>query len=118
VIKSIGLSLFKGDDTYLQAVISMALTRQQVEHVARLARLGLSEAEKEAFTVQLSRILEHVESMAQVSTADVDPTYQAVALSNVLREDKPLPSLDREKVLSQAPEAEAGCFKVPKITEG
>jgi aspartyl-tRNA(Asn)/glutamyl-tRNA(Gln) amidotransferase subunit C len=96
----------------------MALTRSQVEHVARLARLGLSEAEKEAFTEQLSRILEHVEMLNRLDTRDVPPTYHAVALQNVLREDKPHPSLDREKVLSQAPEAEAGCFKVPKITEG
>lgn len=96
----------------------MALTRNQVEHVAKLARLGLSEAEKEAFTVQLSRILEHVESLNRLETGDVPPTYHAVALQNVLREDKPHQSLDREKVLSQAPDAEAGCFKVPKITEG
>ncbi|HEY3364311.1 MAG TPA: Asp-tRNA(Asn)/Glu-tRNA(Gln) amidotransferase subunit GatC [Symbiobacteriaceae bacterium] len=96
----------------------MALTRSQVEHVSRLARLGLSEVEKEHLTEQLSRILEHVESMNRLNTTDVTPTYHAVALQNVLREDKPHQSLDRAKVLSQAPEAEAGCFKVPKITEG
>lgn len=96
----------------------MALTRKQVEHVARLARLGLSEAEKDAFTEQLSRILEHVENMERLDTKEVPPTYHVVALENVLREDKPHQSLDREKVLKQAPAAEAGCFKVPKITEG
>lgn len=96
----------------------MALTRSQVEYVARLARLGLSEVETEAFTEQLSRILEHVESLNRLDTSNVLPTYNAVALQNVLREDKPHQSLDREKVLSQAPAAEAGCFKVPKITEG
>lgn len=96
----------------------MALTRSQVEHVARLARLSLSEEEKGAFTEQLGRILEHVESLDRLNTTDVPPTYNAVALQNVLREDKPHTSLDRAKVLSQAPEAEAGCFKVPKITEG
>jgi aspartyl-tRNA(Asn)/glutamyl-tRNA(Gln) amidotransferase subunit C len=96
----------------------MALTRNQVEHVAKLARLGLNEAEKDAFTEQLSRILEHVESMDRLNTDNVPPTYHAVALQNVLRADKPHESLNREKVLSQAPEAEAGCFKVPKITEG
>lgn len=96
----------------------MALTRSQVEHVARLARLGLSEEEKEAFTEQLSRILDHVESLNRLDTKDVPPTYHAVALQNVLREDKPHQSLNREKVLGQAPKAEAGCFKVPKITEG
>lgn len=96
----------------------MALTRSQVEHVARLARLGLTESEKESLTHQLSRILEHVESLNRLDTRDVPPTYHAVALQNVLREDKPHHSLDRSKVLSQAPDSEAGCFKVPKITEG
>jgi len=96
----------------------MALTRSQVEHVARLARLSLSEPETVAFTEQLSRILEHVESLNRLDAADVPPTYHAVALQNVLREDKPHVSLDRDKVLAQAPQAEAGCFKVPKITEG
>ena len=96
----------------------MALTRSQVEHVAKLARLGLSEAETETYTVQLSRILEHVESLNRLDTSDVPPTYHAVALQNVLRKDEPHQSLNREKLLSQAPDAEAGCFKVPKITEG
>lgn len=96
----------------------MALTRSQVEHVARLARLSLSEPETVAFTEQLSRILEHVESLNRLDVKEVPPTYHAVALQNVLREDKPHVSLDREKVLAQAPQAEAGCFKVPKITEG
>ncbi|MFZ5816042.1 MAG: Asp-tRNA(Asn)/Glu-tRNA(Gln) amidotransferase subunit GatC [Bacillota bacterium] len=96
----------------------MALTRSQVEHVARLARLSLTEAEMETYTEQLSRILEHVESLNRLDTADVPPTYHAVALQNVLREDKPHVSLDRAKVLDQAPQTEAGCFKVPKITEG
>lgn len=96
----------------------MALTPTQVEHVARLARLSLTEAEKQAFTVQLSRILEHVDRLNTVDTEAVPPTYHAVALQNVLREDEPHQSLDRAKVLSQAPDAEAGCFKVPKITEG
>lgn len=96
----------------------MALTRKQVEHVARLARLGLTEEEKEAFTVQLSRILDHVNRLNELDTQNVPPTYHVVALQNVLREDEPHQSLDREKVLSQAPAAEAGCFMVPKITEG
>jgi aspartyl-tRNA(Asn)/glutamyl-tRNA(Gln) amidotransferase subunit C len=102
----------------IRVVISMALTRSQVEYVARLARLGLTENETEAFTEQLSRILEHVDSLNRVDTTGVPPTYHAVALKNVLREDKSHQSLDRDKVLSQAPSAESGCFKVPKITEG
>lgn len=96
----------------------MALTHKDVVHVAKLARLSLTDAETHAFTEQLSRILEHVESLNRLDTREVPPTYHAVALDNVLREDKPHQSLDRAKVLSQAPESEAGCFKVPKITEG
>jgi len=99
-------------------VTVMAITRSQVEHVAKLARLTLSEAEIEAFTPQMSRILEHVESLSKLDTSNVPPTYHAVQLQNVLREDEPQTSLDRETVLSQAPDSEAGCFKVPKITEG
>lgn len=96
----------------------MALTRSQVQHVAKLARLSLTEAEVESFTQQLSRILDHVEQLNQVQTQDVPPTYLAVSLQNVLREDKPHQSLERAKLLGQAPDSEAGCFKVPKITEG
>lgn len=96
----------------------MALTRSQVEHVAKLARLRLTEEEVQAFTQQIGRILEHVEQLDQVQTDDVPPTYLAVSLQNVLREDKSHQSLDRAKVLSQAPASEEGCFKVPKITEG
>lgn len=96
----------------------MALTREQVAHVARLARLSLTDSELEAYTDQLSRILDHVESLNQAETADVPPTYHAIDLKNVFRPDEPRQSLNREKVLEQAPDAEAGCFKVPKITEG
>lgn len=96
----------------------MALTREQVAHVARLARLSLLDDELVAYTDQLSRILEHVESLNQAETKDVPPTYHAIDLKNVFRPDEPRPSLNREKVLEQAPDAEAGCFKVPKITEG
>jgi aspartyl-tRNA(Asn)/glutamyl-tRNA(Gln) amidotransferase subunit C len=96
----------------------MALTREQVAHVARLARLSLTDGELDAYTDQLSRILDHVEMLNQAETTDVPPTYHAIDLKNVFRADEPCPSLDREKVLAQAPIAEAGCFKVPKITEG
>lgn len=96
----------------------MALTREQVAHVARLARLSLTDSELAAYTDQLSRIIEHVESLNQADTADVPPTYHAIDLQNVFRPDEPCASVSRERLLEQAPEAEAGCFKVPKITEG
>lgn len=96
----------------------VALTRSQVEHVAKLARLSLTETEAEAFTSQMGRILEHIENLNRLDTSNVPPTYHAVSLQNVVREDKPHLSLEREKVLAQAPDSDAGCFKVPKITEG
>ncbi len=96
----------------------MALTRDEIARVAHMARLSLSEEEIEGFAEQLSRILEHVERINQVDVTDVPPTYHAVTLQNVLREDEPQPSLERETVLALAPESEAGCYKVPKITEG
>ena len=96
----------------------MAITRDETEHVARLARLSLTEEEIQAFAEQLSRILEHVERMNQLDVADVPPTYHGVTLQHPFREDKPQPSLDRDAVLALAPETEAGCYKVPKITEG
>lgn len=96
----------------------MAITREQVEHVARLARLGLTEAEKEAFTGQLSRILEHIQAMNALDTRDVPPTFHVLPLQNVLRPDEPHESLPQSVALANAPQAEAGAVKVPKITEG
>ncbi|MCG0239105.1 MAG: Asp-tRNA(Asn)/Glu-tRNA(Gln) amidotransferase subunit GatC [Firmicutes bacterium] len=96
----------------------MAISRAEVEHVARLARLGLTEAEIEALTEQLGRILAHMEVLRQVDTRDVPPTYHVLPLQNVLRTDTVQESLSQEAALRNAPQAEAGAFKVPKITEG
>ncbi len=91
------------------------LTRADVEHVARLARLALSEAEIEQFTTQLGAILEHAARVAALDTADVPPTSHPIPLPNVLRTDEPVPCLDRDVVLSMAPAAEDGRFRVPRI---
>jgi len=96
----------------------VAVSREEIQRVARLARLSLTEEEIDAFAGQLNRILEHVERMNQLDVADVPPTYHVVTLQHPFREDKPQPSLERDVVLALAPEAEAGCYKVPKITEG
>ncbi|MFO7171466.1 MAG: Asp-tRNA(Asn)/Glu-tRNA(Gln) amidotransferase subunit GatC [Bacillota bacterium] len=96
----------------------MAISRAEVEHIARLARLGLSEEEMEALTEQLGRILAHMEVLRQVDTRDVPPTYHVLPLQNVLRTDTVQESLSQEAALRNAPQAEAGAFKVPKITEG
>jgi aspartyl-tRNA(Asn)/glutamyl-tRNA(Gln) amidotransferase subunit C len=95
----------------------MALTREQVQHVARLARLALSDDEIERFRSQLSAILDHAARVTEVATEDVPPTSHPLPLSNVFREDVITPSLSQEKALSTAPEAEDGRFKVPRIIE-
>jgi len=95
--------------------VSNPLTRADVEHVARLARLALSEAEIEQFTTQLGAILEHAARVAALDTADVPPTSHPIPLANVLRADERVPCLDRDVVLDMAPAAEDGRFRVPRI---
>jgi aspartyl-tRNA(Asn)/glutamyl-tRNA(Gln) amidotransferase subunit C len=89
------------------------IDRDQVLHVARLARLRLSEEEVETMTGELSGILEHVDRIGKLDLEGVEPTSHVVALENVLRPDKPRPSLPREVVLAPAPEPVDGAFRVP-----
>jgi aspartyl-tRNA(Asn)/glutamyl-tRNA(Gln) amidotransferase subunit C len=89
------------------------IDREQVLHVARLARLELSEEEVEVMASELSGILEHVDKISALDLTDVEPTSHVVALENVLREDEPRPSLPRERVLEQAPDPAEGAFRVP-----
>ena len=91
------------------------ISRDQVVHVARLARLDLTEEELDRFTGQLGAVLEHVADVNALDTAGVPPTAHPLPLVNVLREDVAGPSLDRDEVLSQAPAAEDGRFRVPRI---
>lgn len=95
----------------------MKITKKDVEHVAKLARLRLTEEEKEKFGEQLSEILEYVEKLNVLDTAHVEPTSHVVALKNVMREDEVKPSLPVEEVLDNAPAREGKYFKVPKIIE-
>lgn len=95
--------------------MSNPLTRADVEHVAKLARLALSDDEIDEFTTQLGAVLEHFASVAALDTSDVPPTSHPIALSNVLRPDSPRPGLDRDVVLGMAPEAEDGRFRVPRV---
>jgi aspartyl-tRNA(Asn)/glutamyl-tRNA(Gln) amidotransferase subunit C len=96
----------------------MKVTLQDVEKVAKLARLEISPAEKEAFAKQLSQILTHVETLNQYDTAGVEPTATVLGQRNVFRDDvlQP-PSLSVEKALANAPEREADGFAVPRILE-
>jgi aspartyl-tRNA(Asn)/glutamyl-tRNA(Gln) amidotransferase subunit C len=91
------------------------ISRTDVEHVATLARLALAEDEIEQFTEQLGVILEHAEDVASLELEGVEPTAHPLPLSNVLRLDEVRPCLDREEVLAQAPAAEDGRFRVPRI---
>ncbi len=95
----------------------MKITKQEVDHVAKLARLELSQEEQEKFTEQLSNILTYVEKMNQLDTAGVAPTSHVLDISNVMRDDVPAESLPQEKALANAPDKAAGHYKVPKIIE-
>jgi aspartyl-tRNA(Asn)/glutamyl-tRNA(Gln) amidotransferase subunit C len=89
------------------------IDREQVLHVARLARLRLSEDEIETMTGELSSILDHVDRIARLDLDDVEPTSHVVGLENVLRPDEPRPSWPREKILEPAPDPAESAFRVP-----
>jgi aspartyl-tRNA(Asn)/glutamyl-tRNA(Gln) amidotransferase subunit C len=89
------------------------LERQQVDHVARLARLELSDAEAEKMAVELSKVLDHIEAIRQLDLDGVEPTSHVVDLVNSLRADVPEPSLPREVALASAPEPTPAGFGVP-----
>jgi aspartyl-tRNA(Asn)/glutamyl-tRNA(Gln) amidotransferase subunit C len=89
------------------------IDREQVLHVARLARLKFSDEEVERLAPELSKIVEYVEQMDRLDLGGVEPTSHVVELQNVLREDVPRPSLPKERALEQAPDAAEGGFRVP-----
>jgi len=95
----------------------MQITQQEVEKVAKLARLEISSAEKDTFAKQLSQILTHVEKLKQYDTKGIEPTATVLGQVNVFREDAVRPSLPVERALANAPEREADGFAVPKILE-
>ena len=91
------------------------ISRDDVAHVARLARLTLTDDELERFTEQLGAILEHAADVAALDLGDVPPTAHPLPLSNVLRDDVVTPTLDRDEVLAQAPAVDDGRIRVPRI---
>ena len=95
----------------------MKLSREEVLHIARLARLGLAEAEIDKLREQLSDILENFEILQQVDTSDIPPTAQSIALESVMRDDEVAPSLPPGEVLSNAPWREGDCFRVRAVLE-
>lgn len=96
----------------------MKITAKDVDHVALLSRLELTEEEAGRFTGQLNSILDYVEVLNSVDTSQVEPTAHVLPVKNVMRPDEVRPSLDRKLALSNAPEQEDGYFIVPKIVEG
>jgi len=106
------------DERYsIKGGYTMSINISDVEHVAKLARLDLSEEEKEMFTAQLSAILKYAEKLNELDTDHVEPTTHVLHVSNVMREDEVKESLPIEKVLRNAPDDEDGQFKVPAVLE-
>lgn len=95
----------------------MKISKQEVEHVAKLARLELAEGEKDKLIDQLSDILTYVETLNGLDTKGVEPTSHVLDIKNVMRDDVSRPSLPQDQALANAPEKAAGHFKVPKIIE-
>jgi len=93
----------------------MKLSREQVRHIAELARLALSDEELALYQEQLSAILEHFEQLRALDTEAIPPTATVLPLRNVMRADEPRPPFSREDILANAPAAEEGCFKVPAV---
>jgi len=95
----------------------MKITKKDVEHVAKLARLGLTEEEKEKFTVQLSNIIEYAETINKLDTSNIEPTSHSIPMSNIFREDKMKQFEDIESIMNNAPDKEDNMFRVPRILE-
>ncbi len=93
----------------------MAITRADVQHVARLARLGLTDEEEERMAEQLSHILEAMDALRQLDTSAIPPTAQVIPLQNVMRDDVPRPSFPPSDILANAPRTRDGSFVVPPV---
>jgi aspartyl-tRNA(Asn)/glutamyl-tRNA(Gln) amidotransferase subunit C len=93
----------------------VAISRDEVAHLARLARLAVTEDELDTFSGQLDQILQSVARVGEVAAEDIPPTSHAVPLTNVFRDDEPRPCLDRDAALAGAPAAEDNRFRVPRI---
>lgn len=95
----------------------MSLTPDEVKRIARLARVGLSDDEVAHFQVQLSEILDYFQRLREVDTEGLPPTAHTLAMHNVMRDDEPRPSFDKEEVLANAPQREDDLFRVRAILE-
>jgi aspartyl-tRNA(Asn)/glutamyl-tRNA(Gln) amidotransferase subunit C len=91
------------------------LSREEVQHIAELARLALTDEEQALYQEQLSAMLEYFERLQELDTEAISPTATVLPLQNVMRADEPAPPFPREDILANAPAAEEGCFKVPAV---
>lgn len=97
--------------------MAAAISRDEVAHLARLARLAVSDSELDQFAGQLDVILQAVARVGEVAAADIPPTSHSVPLTNVLREDVVVPGLDRDEALAGAPDTAELRFRVPRILD-
>ena len=88
-----------------------------VEHIAQLARLALTDSEREKFATQLASILSYVEKLKELDTSGIEPTSHVVTIRNVMREDSVIPALSKDDALMNAPDRADGFYRVPKIIE-
>jgi len=95
----------------------LPLTPEEVRHNARLARVGLSDDEVSRFQNQLSQILDYFERLQEVDTENIPPTAHTLSMHNVMRDDEPHPSIDKEEVLANAPQREDDLFRVRAVLE-
>ena len=108
---------FASPFVYTGIAMAKKIDEAQVRKVAKLARLELADSEIEEFTVQLSAILDYMEKMNELDTADVEPLAHCLPISNILRDDSIKASLGTEKTLANAPQRDGEFFKVPKILD-
>lgn len=95
----------------------MALSVKDVEHVSKLSRLSFGEDEKKEFVEKLNSVVDYIEKLEEVDVEGVNPTYHALDIKNVFREDEVKPSFKRKDILNNAPDSEGGCFRVPKVVK-
>ncbi len=95
----------------------MPLTPEEVRHIARLARVGLSQDDMSRFQDQLSQILDYFQRLQEADTENVPPTAHTLAMHNIMRDDEPRPSFDKEDILANAPQREGDLFRVRAVLE-
>lgn len=95
----------------------MKITKQQVEHVANLARLNLTEAEQEQMTKDMVAIINFANQINEIEVRNINPTDHVIPITNVFRKDEVRPSNNRDELLNNAPNQQYGCFSVPKVVE-